>query len=207
MLNVSSEFKQAMVAPVRTFGCEVEVRQNEKDLSEITILTDEDSVKSIEIQRVGDNSKFYGYGICQRLNLKLVDLLDELHPVVNSPVMVRIGILTSNGVIEYVNWCTFYITERHRSEDEGQISITAYDKIEEASKHTVSELSITPPYTIKEFAQAIATYLGLGFGVANVPDDDFSFRLCFLLTYNIIKFNVFVGFYKIDICFRSQNND
>jgi len=179
MLIVSEEFKQAMIAPVRTFGCQVEIRQNENDLNEITILTDEDSVKSIEIQRVGDNSKFYGYGICQRLNLKLVDLSDELQPVVNSPVMVRIGILTSNGVIEYVNWCTFYISQRNRSEDEGQISITAYDKIEEASKHTLSELSITTPYTIKSFAQAIATYLGLGFGLANIPDDDFSFNLSY----------------------------
>ena len=41
--------------------------------------TENNRIKSIEIQRVGEDSKFFGFGISHRLNIKLIDVNRELN--------------------------------------------------------------------------------------------------------------------------------
>lgn len=176
MLNVSEAFKQAMTAPVRKFGAIVSVADAE--VGGISVYTHEDVIKSIEIQRVGNDSKFYGYGICQRLNLKVVDLQDVISPAPSSAITVAIGIVLPDGELEYVNWPTFYISERHRSEEDGQLSITAYDKLDEAGLYPVSVLNLEKPYTVKDVITAIANYLHLGTVVyENIAANDYALNL------------------------------
>ena len=176
MLNVSEAFKQAMTAPVRKFGAIVSV--TDAEVGGISVYTHEDVIKSIEIQRVGNDSKFYGYGICQRLNLKVVDLQDVISPAPNSAITVAIGIVLPDGELEYVNWPTFYISERHRSEEDGQLSITAYDKLDEAGLYPVSVLNLEKPYTVKDVITAIANYLHLGTVVyENIAANDYALNL------------------------------
>lgn len=178
MLNVSTAFKEAMVAPVRRFSAIVS--GTDAEAGGVFIYTHEDVIKSIEIQRVGNDSKFYGYGICQRLNLKLVDLQDIIQPAPNSALTVAIGILLPDGEIEYVNWPTFYISERHRSEEDGELSITAYDKLDEAGLYPVSVLGLEKPYTVQTVIEAIAAYLGLNDVIyTNIPTDDYALTLSY----------------------------
>lgn len=178
MLTVSNAFKEAMVAPVRRFEAAATFHLNEDNPEEITEFTHEDKIKTIEIQRVGDNSKFYGFGICQRLNIHLVDLEDAIAPLSNSAINVAMGIKLPTGETEFINYPTFYITEKNREEEAGEISITAYDKLDYAKSLTVGELELEAPYTIKGFISACASLLGLnGVAYERMESTDFSLNL------------------------------
>ena len=48
MLQVSDAFKQAMVAPVRSFAAKAEVRLNESNLGEVTTFTHEDALLALQ---------------------------------------------------------------------------------------------------------------------------------------------------------------
>ena len=180
MLLVSDTFKQAMIAPVRRFEAQATLRLNSANPSETTIFTEEDKIKTIEIQRVGDNSKFYGFGICQRLNIHLVDLEDAIAPLSNSAINIKVGIRLPSGTTEFISYPTFYLTERNREEEDGEISLTAYDKLDEATTHTVAELEIQPPYSIKDFLAFSADLLGLnGVIYEGLAEDDYALNLSY----------------------------
>ena len=112
-------------------------------------------IKSFTIERIGDESKFFGYGICQRLNIHLIDKDRAINITTANHFKVYLGI---EG--KYVdNFPKFYVEEVHRDENTNELSITAYDILYKSSKHTVSELNL-PSYTIKEFASACAELIG-----------------------------------------------
>lgn len=180
MLIVSDTFKEAMVAPVRSFEATATLHINEDNPTETVEYTHDDKIKTIEIQRVGDNSKFYGFGICQRLNIHLVDLEDAIAPISNSAIRIEIGIKLPNGTTEFVAYPTFYLSERHREEEEGEISLTAYDKLDDATVHTVNELTLETPYTIKDFIAACVNLLGLnGVVYEGIAEDDYALNLSY----------------------------
>ena len=180
MLQVSDAFRQAMVAPVRRFAARAEVRLNESNLGEVVVFTHEDAIKTIEIQRVGDNSRFFGFGICQRLNMKIIDLDNVRNPISGSETKIKLGIQLANGSVEYIGFPTFKITERNREEEEGQLSITAYDRLNDATSHTVAELTLNAPYTIKGFIEACATLLGIkGVVYENLNSNDTMLNLSY----------------------------
>lgn len=161
MLQVSDAFRAAMTAPVRTFSANVRLQEDADNPENISVYSHEDRIKKIEIQRVGDNSKFFGYGVCQRLSIDMVDLPDEITPISHSSIKINIGIKVEDGSYEYVSYPTFYMNEKNRHEEDGDITLTAYDKIYDLSNHYVSELNLTAPYTIKQFIEACAAVLGL----------------------------------------------
>lgn len=179
MLQVSQQFKEAMVAPVREFKAEADVHINPKQVGEEVTFSHEDYIKTIEIQRVGDNSKFFGFGICQRLNMHIVDMEDSHAPIAGTTIKVRLGVVLEDGTTEYISYPAFTITERNRIEDEGELSITGYDKLNDASLHLITELFLEPPYTIKTVVERIATVLGLGIAFVNVAEDDYAFNLSY----------------------------
>lgn len=179
MLNVSQGFKDAMVAPVRQFKAQADVHINPKQVGEVTTFSHEDYIKTIEIQRVGDNSKFFGFGICQRLNMHIHDMEDTHSPIAGTTIKVRLGVVKADGTTEYIGYPTFKITERNRIEDEGELSITAYDKLDEVSAHLISELYLEAPYTIKTVVERVATVMGLGIAFVNIPANDYAFNLSY----------------------------
>ena len=125
-------------------------------------------LKSYDIQRVGEG-KFFGFGVCQRANIKLIDINNS--KTVTTSNYFKIGFDVNGSTYPYPK---FYVSEVHRDEITGELSITAYDLIYKASKHTVSELSITS-YTIKEFTEACATLIGAqGVDIVNVSDNSFN---------------------------------
>ncbi len=125
--------------------------------------TENNRIKSIEIQRVGEDSKFFGFGISHRLNIKLIDINRELNFTTTDYFSVSIGLE------EYTQFPNMYITEVNRDENTNELSITAYDVLDKSKKHTFSELSLTLPYTIADVVNAVATFLGIS---ANIPQLD-----------------------------------
>ena len=125
--------------------------------------TENNRIKSIEIQRVGENSKFFGFGISHRLNIKLIDVNRELNFTTSDYFSVSIGLQ------EYTQFPNMYITETNRDENTNELSITAYDLLDKSKKHTFSELTLTKPYTIADVVNGVATFLGIS---ANIPSLD-----------------------------------
>jgi hypothetical protein len=83
-----------------------------------------DRLISFSIERVGE-AKFFGFGICQKANIKLIDKDRELSFTTDDTFRVEYN---ASGEYEYAH-PEFRVTEVHRDENTNQLSITAYDKI------------------------------------------------------------------------------
>lgn len=130
------------------------------------------ALKSLTIDRVGE-TKFFGFGVCQKLNVHLVDK-DRYIYITTAD---HFKVFLSAGGSDVVNFPNFYVTEVHRDEYTNELSITAYDAIYKMANHTVSEI---PPtylpldYSIAEFADACGTYMRLS-GLV-IPEEALSFN-------------------------------
>lgn len=158
MLNMTDVFSSAIYSSVRKIKAKAEFYENSA-LS--AIYTGTDKIISFDIQRVGEDGKFFGFGICQRLNIHLIDMERALAVSTANSIVMGIGVQKNDGTIEYAGYPTFYVSETHRDENTNELSITAYDALYSATEHTVSELTITKPYTIKEFCEAVGAVLGI----------------------------------------------
>lgn len=158
MLNMTDVFSSAIYSSVRKIKAKAEFYENSA-LS--AIYTGTDKIISFDIQRVGEDGKFFGFGICQRLNIHLIDMERALTVSTANSIVMGIGVQKNDGIIEYAGYPTFYVSETHRDENTNELSITAYDALYSATEHTVSELTLTKPYTIKEFCEACGDVLGV----------------------------------------------
>lgn len=117
------------------------------------------ALQSIEIEKIGGNNKFFGYGVCQTTTIKLLDRDrnidiqkgDKLHP--------QFTVQLQDGTL--YEWCTFfpyfYVTEIQRDEITNVLTVTAVDRLYNlALQQRVKDLNLTTPYTIQEFAAACA---------------------------------------------------
>ena len=171
MLQVSENFKSATASLVRNPRVKVEKGSN--------TYTQDDAIKSVEIQRIGDESKFFGYGICHRLNIKSIQISDESNFSTGNNLSVYLGFEMADGSTEYIKYPTFTVTEVNKDVDAGELSVTAYDTLDSATKYTVGELTLEAPYTVKQFLAACATLLGLEYALVNIAEDDINLNLSF----------------------------
>lgn len=158
MLATTSAYNSAISASVRKIKAKVEL-YNGSTL--VATYTQADKVISFDIQRVGEDGKFFGFGICQRLNVHLIDVQRELDISTANAIKISLGAELPDGTTEYKIYPTFQVSEVHRDENTNELSVTAYDAIYKASEHAVSELVLTKPYTIKQFVEACASVLGV----------------------------------------------
>ena len=158
MQTTTTAYNSAISASVRKIKAKVELYS---DSTLAATYTEADKIISFDIQRVGEGSKFFGFGICHRLNVHLIDIQRQLNITTANTIKISIGVKLPDGTTEYKQCPTFQVSEVHRDENTNELSVTAYDTIYKASKHTVSELSLTNPYTIKQFVEACGTLLGI----------------------------------------------
>jgi hypothetical protein len=124
-----------------------------------------DVLSDFTVTREGDTSKFFGFGICHKLDLNLIDLDRELTVTKENTVEIGLG---DGGELWDAPYPTFYIAEAQRDEKSNSITATAYDKLYWASEYLFKDLGLEAPYTLLDVAQAIATKLGISF---YVPSD------------------------------------
>lgn len=155
MIYNNAEMLEALTAPVRNIGISADLYEGD---TYITSFTDKDRVISLTMERVGEDSKFFGYGVCHKINLKLLDKDREL------------SITTANSFELFHRYSAisalyyfapkFYITDVYRDENTNELSITAYDLLyEQAAAHTIEELGLES-YTMSEFATGCANLIG-----------------------------------------------
>ena len=127
-----------------------------------------DALSSFTVSRAGDK-KFFGFGVTQKLELKLVDRERAISIEKGNTLKISFGV---NGEFIYPS-PLFYVSEVKRDENTNELTITSYDVIHRAKSHTIAELELQAPYTIGEVAAAIATFLGLTINKINVSDTSF----------------------------------
>lgn len=136
----------------------------------LNTFTQSDALKSFEVSRVGAG-RFFGYGVCARLNVKLIDLDRSINVSAGNTIVITL-IAGSSAVHPYA---PFTVTEVNRDETTNALSITAYDALNALSEHTTAELNAETPYSIKQYADYIAA--GIGAGVLVDPSAARAFAL------------------------------
>lgn len=162
MITVSDNIKNMINAPARTVKARVELYEgstlhlDEYNKVLLNVFNGSDAIKEITVERVADDGRFFGFGICQKLIVKLLDK-DRLLDIKKDQFLeISFGV---DGEFTYP--CPlFRIEEVSRDENNNDLTLTAYDFVYKAGEHRVSELGITD-YTIKTFAAACAHVLGL----------------------------------------------
>lgn len=154
MISASTNIVNMIDSPVRKITARVEV-YNASAL--VDTFTYSDKLISISIERVCEEGKFFGFGICQKLNVKILDSNREVD-YLTTQHSIKIAFGTGS---EYVYTTpTFYITQSRRDENTNELTIYGYDLIYDAAARYTSELPISAPYSPLDLAAVCATVLG-----------------------------------------------
>ena len=164
MQSTTALYREKINAPKRSFQVSLYLYINDT----LTYLFQDNKIVDIEIQRAGELSKFFGFGVSHKTTIKLLDKNRELNINKGDYFRLEIGLDKSTGV-EYKQFPLMYISEITRDEKTNQLTIITYDILEKFKKHTFSELTLTKPYTIADVINAVATFLGIS---ANIPNLD-----------------------------------
>ena len=159
MLAFTDSVKNALISPVRQIKASVSVF-NGDTLAHTYAHTGE--LQSISVERIGDETKFVGYGVVHKCNFHLRDT----NKIINLATNSKTEITFETGDAAYAPFPYMYISRRCRDENTGELSITAYDLLYQAPNSTLSDVGLKPPYTLGELTAAIATHLGATFDAA-----------------------------------------
>lgn len=162
----------SLKSPVRTVEGRVYVYNT--DGSTAYTLAKNNYLKEFTVERIGDNSKFFGYGMSHKANIKVVDTKREVS-INTSHNIYPYFIDRTDGAASIFPYPYMKVSEVHRDENNNELSITCYDPLYTASSHKIEELGLEAPYTIKQFVEACASFLGLS-GVISINVADTSFN-------------------------------
>lgn len=138
--------------------------QGEVELFEGSTLVDTykytDYLKSFTVDRVGEG-KFFGYGYCQKANIKILDVNREKSITTSNSFVLKFG---TQG--DYFSpFPTFHVSQTRRDEITNELSVTLYDKLYPAGNHVIAELGLNETfpegYTLYQLADEIAKFLGI----------------------------------------------
>ena len=155
MISANQEYIASFTKPVRQMVIHIYLK--DKDTNQTVEIFDEDEVKSITYERVGDNTKFFGYGICQKMNIHILDKTRKFDISTQHYFQVLIGV---SNTVSYFS-PNMYVTQVRRDELTNELSITCYDAIYQMTAHTVDEIDITSGMTLFMYAGEGAAVLNL----------------------------------------------
>lgn len=147
--------KNMLNSPVRTIKGRVSVY---RDGALTRRLNSYDALKSIKTERLGNNSKFFGFGVMHKMNFKARDIEREIDIRAKDKAVIGFGVEDSF----YEPFAPVYVTEVHRDETTNEMSVTAYDKLYNASGLLLKDTGLTAPYTIADVIDVCAAALGVG---------------------------------------------
>ena len=124
-----------------------------------------DALSSFTLSRAGDK-KFFGFGICQEIEVKLVDRERLININENNILKTSFGV---DGSYVYPA-PNFYVSDIKRDENTNELTIKAYDIIYKTKSHTISELGLAAPYTIEDVAMAIGDFLETDIKIIDIPN-------------------------------------
>ena len=168
IITTTQNYVDKITSPVRTIKARVAFFED-ATLTNPTYY--DDRLIDLSIERVGEDGKFFGFGIVQKAKIKLIDKNRELDFTTANRIKIYPMI---DGEAADV-WPSFKVSEVHRDENTNAISITAYDKLYEAKNKTVADLGLGVPYYAVDFFVATAGLLGTtGIKEINLAGDELS---------------------------------
>lgn len=154
MIQAEQCFINCLTSPVRNVQGRVELYEGSTLLS---TWKKTDRLVRFSVERTGEPSKFFGFGVGQKLTVELLDPNRELELWEGMTLEAVFG--TGCDYV-YTN-PLFYFESMTRDEATGSITITAYDALHKAANLTLNDLKIVPPYTLETLAKSVGTALGL----------------------------------------------
>ena len=162
----NSTHQNMLISPARSIGATVELYNGSTKLN---TFNHTDSLKSLTVSRAGGN-KFFGYGISQEVEMKLIDTSREINIVKGQEL--RIKFIANNSSVTVTP--KFFVEEVNRDENTNELTVKAYDKIYAAKNKTVADLNLVAPYTITAIIRKITTLLGVN---VSFPSDRTAFNI------------------------------
>ena len=162
MISISENISNMLSQPARRISARVELyhcstlQNDDYNRTLLNTFTADGALKEFTVDRMTDDGKFFGFGICQKLTVKLMDK-DRLISI-NKGQILEISFGVDD---DYTYPCPlFQVEEVSRDEANNDLTITAYDFLYKASEHRVNELELES-YTIRSFVYACARLLNL----------------------------------------------
>lgn len=140
MINASQNVIDIISSPVRKIEARVELYSGS---SLVETFAHNGKLISFDIERAGDEGKFFGFGICQKINIKLIDKDRELsgdRAITTADYFKVIYTIGGEDVAPHPN---FFVTEVHRDENTNELSITAYDALKDVDKLTAADIDMS----------------------------------------------------------------
>ena len=162
MIFVNEVFNNCINSSVRHIKGRVELYEGATLLSTFNAT---DNLKSFTIERSGNETKFFGYGICQKLTVKLID---HGRAIEVTPAHTLEAIMGTQCYYTYTN-PLFYVDDSSRDEATNELTITAYDALHRASGIKLNDVGINAPYNLEIFASLCAGALGLPLNREDLP--------------------------------------
>ena len=162
MISIDEKISNMLDQPARQIQARVELYQGSTlqgdgyDRVLLNTFPSSGALTEFKIERTGENSKFFGFGIIQKLTVKLLDKDRELNFEKGQVLEVSYGV-ENEFIYPYP---PFLIEEISRDENNNNITITAYDFLYKASEHRINEIEANF-YTIRSFVIMCATILNL----------------------------------------------
>lgn len=137
----------------------------------LNIYSEADYLQGFNIERIGAEGKFFGFGVCHKITAILGDYEKQIDLTGANRLELAYGMDT-----DFLNaYPYFNIAEIVRDEATKEYTITAYDALATASTHTAAELVLPArELTIKDYAVACASVLGLPLNAEGVQDNAFN---------------------------------
>lgn len=153
MIETTQTSLDALVSPSREIKAKIDLFDG---TTKKATFTGSDKIKKFQIERAGEEGKFFGFGVCQKLELELLDKNRELNIVKGNTFDVYLTVDTI-----YTKILSCEVDSIKRDEKTNSLTISAHDTIFKASGHQVKDLTLTKPYTIKDFCEACGAKLGV----------------------------------------------
>ena len=164
MIVAENQFNDMLNNASRSIKARVELYEGSTLLNTFTY---DGALKELEINRCGTPQKFFGFGVTQKLTVKLRDKEREINIVKGQGLEVVFGVES-----DYLYTCPiFFVDEITRDENTNDLTIVAYDALHKAQKHVVSELRLTASYTVNDVIRGCAALLGMPFRFENVDEE------------------------------------
>ena len=167
MINAKPVFIDMINSVSRQFEARVELLDGSTILNTFTY---DGALQSITIERAGDESCFFGFGICEKLTLKLRDKERAINVLKGNRLDVSLGV----GYDYLYPFPAFNVEEVTRDENTNALTITAYDVIYKANSLKVSDMQLPKSYTILGFATSASSLLGIPIKLDGLTDQEFN---------------------------------
>ena len=167
MISAKPSFLQMINSVSRDFEARVELLDGSTILNTFTY---DGALQSFTIERTGDESSFFGFGICKKLTLKLRDKERNI----NITKGQRLDVSMAVGSDYLYPFPAFNVEEVTRDENTNALTITAYDAIYKANNYKVSDMKLPQSYTIFGFAAAASSLLGIPIKLDGLTVEEFN---------------------------------